>query len=260
MIIKIYRIAATLVSVFAFAFGFVTTGRADAQTPVRNIVLVHGAFADGSSWLKVIPILQAKGFHVTAVQIPLSGLANDLAVVKRALAQQDGPTILVAHSWGGVVITEAGMDDKVVGLVYVAAFGLDAGESINQLAKGAPVPPALAHLNVDAQGFGSIPTNDFLKYFAQDLPEGEARALAAAQGPAFAGSFDDKPMHAAWKTKPSWYIVAKRDGTISPDAERFFAQRMHARTTELDANHVTMLSQPGNVAAVILDAAAKAIP
>src|SRR6185436_1060859 len=150
--------------------------------PIKNIVLVHGAFADGSSWAKVIPILQAKGYNVTAVQNPLTSLADDVAATQRALALQDGPVILVGHSWAGVVITEAGMDPKVAGLVYVAAFAPDEGEAVGELGKAYPAPPALASPIVDKDGFMTLPADAFLK-FASDLPAGDARVAWATQGP-----------------------------------------------------------------------------
>lgn len=192
------------------------------------IVLVHGAFADGSSWAKVIPILQ------------------------------DGPVILVGHSWAGVVITEAGTDPKVVGLVYVAAFAPDQGEALDDLGKAYPPPPALAAPIVDKEGFLSLSTDAVVKHFASDLPASEARVVAATQVPIAGSAFGAKVSGAAWKTKPSWYIVSKLDSALAPDEERFFAKRMKATTTELNASHVSMLSQPKAVAAVILDAAAKA--
>src|SRR5262249_29142648 len=160
---------------------------AAAAPAIKNIVLVHGAFADGSSWAKVVPLLQEKGFHVTAVQNPLTSLADDVAATQRALAQQDGPVILVGHSWGGVVITEAGTDPKVAGLVYVAAFGPDQGEVVGDLGKAYPPPPALAAPIVDKQGFLTLPTDAVVKHFASDLPEKEALVVAATQGP-IAGS------------------------------------------------------------------------
>ena len=225
---------------------------------VKNIVLVHGAFADGSSWARVIPILQARGYNVTAVQNPLTSLADDVAATDRALALQTGPVILVGHSWAGVVITEAGTDPKVVGLVYVAAFGPDAGEVVGDLGKPYPPPPALAAPIIDKQGFLSLPTDAVVKHFASDLPAAEARVLAATQGPIVGSAFGAKVSNVAWKTKPSWYIVSRLDGAIAPDEERFFAKRMKATTTELIASHVSMLSKPKEVAAVIMDAAAKA--
>jgi len=235
-----------------------SVGAAPAQT-VKNIVLVHGAFADGSSWSKVVTILQEKGYNVTAVQNPLTSLADDVATTQRALARQDGPVILVGHSWGGVVITEAGMDPKVVGLVYVAAFGPDQGEAVGELGKAYPPPPALAAPIVDKQGFMSLPTDAVVKHFASDLPASEARVLAATQGPIAVSAFGAHVSGVAWKTKPSWFIVCKLDSAIAPDEERFFAKRMKATTTELSTSHVPMLSQPKAVAAVIMDAATKAL-
>jgi pimeloyl-ACP methyl ester carboxylesterase len=245
-------IAAILLAVCALS-----VGAAPAQ-PIRNIVLVHGAFADGTSWAKVIAILQGEGYNVTAVQNPLTSFADDVATTRRTLAKQDGPVILVGHSWGGVIITEAGVDPKVAGLVYVAAFGPDAGEVIGDLGKPYPPPPAFTAPIVDAQGFMSLPTDAVLKHFASDLPESEARIVAATQGPINVSAFGAQVSAVAWKTKPSWYIVATLDGAIAPEVERFFAKRMKATTTELKASHVPMLSQPNAVAAVIMDAAAKA--
>ena len=251
------RILASAILSIMLSAGAAAVSAAPAP-PIKNIVLVHGAFADGSSWAKVITILQAKGYHVTAVQNPLTSLADDVAATQRALAQQDGPVILVGHSWAGVVITEAGMDPKVAGLVYVAAFGPDQGEAVGDLGKAYPPPPALAAPIVDKQGFMSLPTDAVVKHFASDLPAGEARVVAATQGPIAVSAFGAQVSGVAWKTKPSWYIVSKLDGAIAPDEERFFAKRMKATTTELNTSHVAMLSQPTAVAAVIMDAAAKA--
>ncbi len=232
-------------------------GAAPAQ-PVKNIVLVHGAFADGTSWAKVIPILQANGYNVTAVQNPLTSLADDVAATNRALARQEGPVILVGHSWAGVVITEAGTDPKVAGLVYVAAFGPDQDEAVGELGKAYPPPPAFAAPIVDKQGFMSLPTDAVVKHFASDLPASEARVLAATQGPIAVSAFGAHVSGVAWKTKPSWYIVSKLDSAIAPDEERFFAKRMKATTTELNTSHLPMLSQPKAVATVIMAAAEKA--
>jgi len=227
-----------------------------ASGPVKNILLVHGAFVDGSSWSKVIPILQAKGYNVTAVQLPLTSLTDDAATTARALARISGPVILVGHSWGGVVITEAGTDPKVAGLVYVAAFAPDQGEAVGALGQKYPPPPALAAPVVDDKGFMTL-TADAFKKFGSDLPEREAYAAAATQGPIAASAFGAQVSGTAWKTKPSWYIVSTLDQAIAPDEERFFAKRMNATTTELKASHVSMLSQPKAVAAVIMDAAEK---
>jgi pimeloyl-ACP methyl ester carboxylesterase len=232
--------------------------KAAPTQPVKNIVFVHGAFADGSSWAKVITILQAKGYNVTAVQNPLTSFADDVAATNRALALQTGPVILVGHSWGGVVITEAGVDPKVAGLVYVAAFAPDSDEVVGDIAKSYPPPPTFAAPIIDKQGFMNLSTEAIVKHFAWDLPATEARALAATQGPIAVTAFGTKVSNVAWKTKPSWYIVASKDQAIAPDEERFFAKRMKAKTTELDTSHVPMLSKPKDVAAVIMDAAATA--
>jgi pimeloyl-ACP methyl ester carboxylesterase len=253
---------AAWIHVAAVAIALLIFGQAAAAAPapgVRNIVLVHGAFADGSSWARVIPILQANGYNVTAVQIPLTSLADDAAATQRALARQNGPVILVGHSWAGVVITEAGMDPKVVGLVYVAAFAPDQGEQVGELGKQYPPPPALASPNVDDKGFLTL-SPDAFKKFGSDLPEKDALVAAATHGPIAASAFGAQVSVVAWPPKPSWYIVSILDQAIAPDEERFFAKRMKATTTELKASHVSMLSQPKAVAAVIMDAASKASP
>jgi len=246
-------VLAGLIAVVALVVG---VGAALAQ-PVKNIVLVHGAFVDGSSWNKVIPILQAKGYNVTAVQIPLTSLADDVAATQRAIARLNGPAILVGHSWGGVVITEAGTDPKIVGLVYIAAFAPDAGEQVGELGKRYPAPPALASPIVDEKGFITLSADAFKK-FGSDLPESEAYLAAATQGPINSASFAATVSGVAWKTKPSWYAVSTLDQAISPDEERFFAKRMKATTTELKSSHVSLVSQPKAVAAIIMDAAGKA--
>jgi pimeloyl-ACP methyl ester carboxylesterase len=244
-------LGATAAAMFVCAFA----PSVSAQTAQPTIVLVHGAFADGSSWAKIIPILQAKGYNVTAVQNPLTSFADDVAATKRALDLQTGPVVLVGHSWGGVVITEAGMDPKVVSLVYVAAFAPDVGEVVSDIGKSYPTPAALAAPIVDRSGFMTLSTDAFVKHFASDLPASEARVLAAAQGPILAASFGTQVSNAAWKTKPSWFIVAKLDEAIPPDEERFFAKRMNATTTELGTSHLAMLSKPADVAAIIMKAA-----
>ena len=246
----------TTIAALALSLGTVPAPAAGPTDPVKNIVLVHGAFADGSSWAKVIAILQAKGYNVTAVQNPLTSLADDVAATNRALALQKGPVILVGHSWAGAVITEAGVDPKVAGLVYVAAFALDADETIPELGKNYPPPASFAAPIVDAQGFMSLSTEAIVKHFAWDLPPAEARVLAATQTPIATSAFGVKVSNVAWKTKPSWYIVAGKDRAIAPDEERFFAKRMKATTKELDTSHVPMLSKPKEVAAVIMEAAA----
>jgi pimeloyl-ACP methyl ester carboxylesterase len=243
----------------ALALSVATLAAEAAQAElVKNIVLVHGAFADGSSWAKVITILQAKGYHVTAVQNPLTSFADDVAATNRALALQTGSVILVGHSWGGAVITEAGVDPKVAGLVYVAAFATNSDEIVGDMGKNYPPQATFTAPIIDAQGFMSLSTDAIVNHFAWDLPTSEARALAATQTPIVVSAFDTKVSHVAWGTKPSWYIVATKDQAIAPDEERFFAKRMKATTTELETSHVPMLSKPKDVAAVIMDAAAKA--
>jgi pimeloyl-ACP methyl ester carboxylesterase len=249
-----------LLGAFAAALlTFSTPPAATAQTTpqgVKNIVLVHGAFADGSSWAKIIPLLEAKGYHVTAVQNPLTSLADDVAATKRALAQQDGPTLLVGHSWGGMVISDAGNDPKVAGLVYVAAAAPDANQSLGELTKDAPTP-GLKQIKADA-GFLSMTPQGINEDFAQDLTPTERRVIAATQQPVAAAAFGDKMPVVAWKTKPSWYVVAANDHMISPVLEQAMAQKIKASTLMLKSSHVPMLSQPQKVADFIAEAAKKA--
>jgi pimeloyl-ACP methyl ester carboxylesterase len=230
-----------------------------SQTPqVKNIVFVHGAFADGSSWSKVIPLLQAKGYKVTSVQNPLTSFAEDVAATKRALAAQDGPVILVGHSYGGVVITEAGNDPKVVGLVYVAAFAPDAGQSIVEISKGFPKPSGLDKVAPLSDGFLLLTPDGIETGFAQDLSKEEKELLTAVQPQTSGAIFGAQPTQAAWHTKPSWYIVASNDHMIAPEHEASMAKHMKATTTTLPSSHVVMLSHPKEVAKVIEDAAAAA--
>jgi len=221
----------------------------------KTVVLVHGAFADGSSWDRVIPLLQAKGLKVVAVQNPLTSLADDVAATKRAIDGQSGPVILVGHSWGGTVITEAGNHGKVAALVYVAAFAPDAGEASSDLGKGGPPPPGSANIRPDSSGFLYLTPEGVAKDFAQDLPAAQTAVMAVTQGPIAGKSFDEKVSNAAWKSKPSWYIVAGKDRMIQPDLERAMAKKINARTTTLPTSHVPMLSRPNDVATVILAAA-----
>ena len=221
----------------------------------KTVVLVHGAFADGSSWEKVIPLLQAKGLHVVAVQNPLTSLADDVTATKRAIDAQSGPVILVGHSWGGTVITEAGAHDKVAALVYVAAFAPDAGQSSNDLGKDGPPPPGLANIRPDSAGFLSLSPESVAKNFAQDLPAAQTAVMAVTQGPILGKNFDEQVSNAAWKSKPSWFIVATNDRMIQPDLERAMAKKINAKTTALPTSHVPMQSRPNDVATVILAAA-----
>src|SRR5882757_6941874 len=227
---------------------------AAAAQKVKNVVLVHGAFADGSSWAKVIPLLEAKGLHVTAVQNPLSSLADDVAATKRAIAMQEGPVILVGHSWAGMVISEAGNDPKVAGLVYVAAIVPDENQSANDVLKPYSPPPGLAEAKPDAAGFLSLSRKGVDEDFVPDIPAAQRAIVYATQGPWNSAALADKVADPAWKTKPSWYIVVN-DRMLPPEYEQAIAKHIHARTTTLTTGHVPMLSMPNRVAAVIIDAA-----
>ena len=221
----------------------------------KSVVLVHGAFADGSAWNKVIPLLQARGLKVMAVQNPLTSLADDVAHAQRAIARLEAPVVLVGHSWGGVVITEAGRDEKVSALVYVAAISPASGESANDKLKEFPPTPGLATLDVDAGGFAVLPPASVAENFAPDLPAAETALMAATQGPIQAACFDQKVTTAAWETKPAWAIVATQDRMLQPDYLRAVATRMRATIVEVDSGHVPQGSRPSEVAAVILQAA-----
>jgi pimeloyl-ACP methyl ester carboxylesterase len=225
---------------FGFAFAFLAWGLffstvvnpAEAQdsTAKKTVVLVHGAFTDGSSWDKVIPILQARGLNVVAVQNPLTSLADDVAATRRAIDASKGQVILVGHSWGGSVITEAGNDEKVSALVYVAAFAPSKDQTSNDLSKDYPKPGWLGSLRVDSGGFLTL-------------------------SPVFAKCFDEKISEAAWSGKPSWYVVATLDRMINPDLQKFLAKKIGARATVLQTGHVPMISKPEEVAKVIIAAA-----
>ena len=226
------------------------------MTALRNIVLVHGAWADGSSWSAVVERLQADGYTVTAPQLPLNALADNVARLRLVLGRQDGPTIVAGHSYGGQIITALGTDaPNVVGLVYIAAFGLDEGESIGALSEGGPPPPAVAHLSVDAEGFAWLPEDDFLNHFAADIDPVKAKVMHAVQQPLHMSAFTDVMGVPAWKSLPSWFLVADGDQSIPPDAERQFAARMGADTVEISSNHVAMVSHPDDALERIVTAA-----
>ena len=229
---------------------------------VSNIVLVHGAWAEGSSWSNVIERLQADGYKVTAPQLPETSLADDVARVRHVLTRQSGPTILAAHSYGGQVITSLGTDaPNVVGLVYIAAFGLDEGESIGALLQQGPPTPGVANVDVDSEGFGWIPEDDFLGHFAADIDPVKAKVMYAVQQPLHTSTFEDVMGTPAWKSLPSWYLVAQNDEVIPPDAERQFAQRMGADTIEVASGHCAMVSHPEETHERIVAAAnAVAVP
>jgi pimeloyl-ACP methyl ester carboxylesterase len=226
-----------------------------------NIVLVHGAWADGSSWSAAIERLQADGYHVTAPQFGITKLADDVARLRRVLARQDGPTIVVGHSYGGQIITALGEDaPNAVALVYIAGFGLDEGESIGALLGQGPPTPAIAHLDVDEESFAWLPEDDFLNHFAADVDPAKARVMHAVQQPIHFSAWDEVMGTPAWKSLPSWFLVAEGDQTIPPDAQRQFAARMGATTTEIATNHVAMVSHPDDVVTIIKAAAEAPVP
>jgi pimeloyl-ACP methyl ester carboxylesterase len=225
-----------------------------APPPARNVVLVHGAWADGSSWADVVARLQAAGLTVTVVQNPLTSLAEDVAATRRALALQDGPTVLVGHSWAGTVISEAGLDPKVTALVYVAARAPDAGEDFVALSGRFPTMPARAGVQA-RDGVLRLSEPAFLQHFAGDIERSRARVLYAVQQPIAASLFAARTTVAAWRSRPSWYAVSTRDQTTSPDLQRFLAQRMNATTVELDSGHLSLISHAKEVADLILAAA-----
>lgn len=226
-----------------------------ASNPPVTAVLVHGAFADGSSWQKVIPLLQKQGLNVVAVQNPLTSLKDDVAFAKRAIDAQPGPVVLVGHSWGGSVITQAGANPKVKALVYVAAFAPSQGETSVDGIKAFPPAPGLANEKPDANGFLSLSRDTVEKYFAQDVTKSEANLIYTTQGAVQVAGFEEKITVAAWENRPSYYIVAEQDLMIQPDAQRALAKKIDAKVTSLNAGHVPMLSKPNEVAAVIVDAA-----
>jgi pimeloyl-ACP methyl ester carboxylesterase len=217
-----------------------------------NIVLVHGAWADGSCWSTVIERLQTRGYDVTAPQFPESSLADDVARLRQVLARQNGPTVVAGHSYGGQIMTALGTDaPNTVALVYIAAFGLDEGESIGALLAAGPPTPALAHLDIDEQGFAWLPKDDFVNYFAADVDAVEANVMFAVQQPLSTSTLGDVMGVPAWKSLPSWYMVAENDEAIPPDAERSFAKRMGATTVEVPSSHVAMVSHPDDVVELI---------
>jgi len=224
----------------------------DGMTGSPNIVLVHGAWADGSCWSGVIERLQADGYKVTAPQFPLTSLADDVNRLRHVLSLQDGPTVVAGHSYGGQIITALGEGaPNVVGLVFIAAFGLDQGESLGGLLSQGPTPPALVHQIVDDRGFVWLSEDDFVGHFAADVDATRARVMFAVQQPLSATTFDDVMAVPAWKSLPTWYLVATEDEAIPPDVERMFAQRMGASVIEVPASHVAMVSHPVEVARLV---------
>jgi pimeloyl-ACP methyl ester carboxylesterase len=255
-----YRTVLHVIAAFLLAAAFHTGAVAQANSlqGVRNIVIVHGAWSDGSSWSKVIPLLQAKGLHVVAVQNPLTSLADDVAATKRAIASQDGPVLLVGHSYGGVVITEAGNDPKVVGLVYVAALAPSNGESVASISKPFPPTPLGNEVRADAEGFLTLTPKGIAEDLAQDLSDNEKQLLTATQGPTASSVFGATITTAAWKTKPTWFVIASNDRAVATDLQKAEAAAMKATSITVPSSHVPMLSHPKEVADLIEQAAAKA--
>src|SRR5271168_2820910 len=231
-------------------------GMAANATPpkARNIVLVHGLFADGSCWSEVIRRLQSAGLNVTSVQNPLTTLDDAVAEAQRVLDRQDGPTVLAGHSFSGMIVTEAGVHPKVSAVVYIAARAPDAGEDYTALAKTFPTPPASAGIVFDGDE-GRLSEAAFLRDFAGDLPEAKAKVLYAVQEPFQKALLAGKTTHAAWRSKPSFYAVSTEDRTINPDLERFMAKRMGAKTIEVKASHLSLISHPDEITRLILEAA-----
>jgi pimeloyl-ACP methyl ester carboxylesterase len=238
----------------------VVSGNAQTRSSasIKNVVLVHGAWADGSSWSKIVPLLQAKGFHVVCTQNPLTSIEADVAATNRIIDAQDGPVLLVGHSYGGAIITEAGNNPKVAGLVYVAAFAPDEGETLAGLAKPYGATPAFGEIRPIADGFLLLTAKGVAEDFAQDLSSEEKSTMFATQG-ATQGSILGTPItQAAWHSKPSWFVIASNDRTISPEQEAFTAKRMGSKTLTLATSHVPMLAKPKEVADFIAGATASA--
>ena len=230
--------------------------RAQNRPVARNIVLVHGLFADGSSWSEVVARLQAAGLDVTSVQNPLTTLDDAVAETQRVLARQDGPTVLAGHSFSGMIVTQTGVDPKVSAVVYVAARAPDAGEDYAELAKRFPTPPASAGVVFDGDE-GRLSEAAFLRDFAGDLPEARARVLYAVQQPFHKALLTGRTTQAAWRSKPSFYAVSTEDRTINPDLQRYMAKRMGATTIEVKASHLSLISHPEEIAGLILQAAGR---
>jgi pimeloyl-ACP methyl ester carboxylesterase len=230
-----------------------------ATSIVKNIVLVHGAFADGTSWSKIIPLLEAEGYNVVAVQNPLTSLADDVAFTKRIIALQDGPVILVGHSWGGAVITQAGDDPKVAGLVYVAAYAPEAGQSANDASAPFGITEGQKQIRLDSEKFATMTLQGIVEDFAQGLPMAQRKLVFAVQGQSYGPMFDEKLTVAAWKTKPSWVVISANDRMLPPAMEEASAKKMGATPTTLPTCHLAMLEEPAKVAAVIDDAANKSL-
>ena len=253
-------LSALFLSVILFAGGLAGAATASqelaAKLPMRNrtVVLVHGFFADAGCWSDVIRILQAVGVKVVAVENPLASLTGDAEATRRVIDAQPGQVVLVGHSWGGAVITQAGVDPKVSSLVFVAAFAPDQGMSVENLISGFPAAPWTATLQKDDAGNLSLSEAGYLRYFAPDLPVHQARVLSAEQGATFGETLLEPVSQVAWRWKPSWYVLAENDQMIPPELQRAMSSRMNARIVPIRSSHVVMLSHPEAVAAVILEA------
>ena len=247
---SLLRISFFLSCVFPLA----ASGQSTTTQPIHNVVLVHGAWADGSSWSKVVPLLEKQGFHVVCVQNPLTSFAEDVAATKRIIDAQDGPVLLVGHSYGGAVITQAGNNPKVAGLVYVAAFAPDKGESSGSLGKPYGATPGVTELRPLADGFLVLTPKGVIEDFAPDLSLNERQLLLATQTPTQGAALGAEISTAAWRIKPSWFVIALNDRMIAPDQERMTAKRMNAKTLTLPTSHVPMLSRPKDVADFIAQA------
>lgn len=254
---KIRTQLAAFISSLAFVAhaGVAAAQDTTASSPAKTVVLVHGAFADGSSWNKVIPLLQQAGLKVVAVQNPLDSLEGDVAFTNRAIADAEGPVVLVGHSWGGAVITDAGVNNKVHSLVYVAAFAPAEGQSALDTAKGYPQSPGQSSFIKDQAGYVKVSNEGVAKYFAPDLPQPEQTLVAATQGALNSRALNEPVKHVAWHTVPSFAVVARNDAIISPQQQLDQAKRMHAISVEVPSSHVAMLSHPQEVADLIIKAA-----
>jgi pimeloyl-ACP methyl ester carboxylesterase len=256
-VVKTAILAATL-GTSAIASAAATAAEAGAVKP--TVVLVHGAFSDGSTWSQVIPLLQAKGLKVVTAQNPLTSLADDVVATRRVLNRETGPVVLVGWSYGGVVITEAGQQDNVKALVYVAAYAPSENQSIADLNKDYPTPPGLTALVADKDGFLTLTQEGVSKYLAQDLPAERTKVIAATQHLTQGKNFETKVSVAAWKTKPSWYVISEQDHMLQPDLQRALAKKIQATVVTLPTSHAPHLSRPADVAAAILAATVAVSP
>ena len=255
---KSLLIPAALSAAFTIAAAPATAATTLPAGTVKNIVLVHGAWADASSWNNVAHILKAKGYHVTAVNIPLTSLADDAAATKAVIDAQDGPTVLVGHSWAGFVIGEVGNASKVDALVYVSAFAPEKGESVTSLSASGPPSAGVQAIRPDEKGYLYLDKAAFATVFGQDLPASDSESLANTQMPINHTAFDEPATMAAWHSKPSWFVVSDKDRILDPSAQMFFSNRIKATTTIVEGGHDTLIAFPKQVAAAIEAASRRA--